>query len=995
MARGLLLVFTCFVTIFSCSIGLFGQNTYIFKNNNIKNKTFINNSYAVVSDFVLNKNNTPIAANMIDEIDTLAPQVSISGSCSDYLINFTEKRNGSINDNPKQLDQGVSQTPSIISNRNFNSQIDFFEEPDGIFKSLPIKYNYNFKLHVLDITKNAKIVFGITDCAGNVVVDSIEYSAEHFKIFPDNINFGITRFESDSLLSIIITNTSYTPILITDIKTKYDKFYSLLPNQISKPGRSLLPSDTCMFWIKFSPKLNTNGVKRFLDSLIISTECFANSYLLYGEGGEPVIYVEDWDAGTVDFPSNKCLQGGLSILNIGNMDLVINKIEFISDSGPFSISDNLIPSLPLSIKPNGKVFLDTMCFNPSSPGAFRTKVLISSNAKVFKNYSIWSGQLNHLGPVINNCNFNSKRVNTSNKAYIEITNSGSTPFTINDFLFENGLRNSDDGSFKIINIDCKLPAKIFPVAMSSGECVKIRVEIEFKPVTDSIYNDIKLFPIFDTNDIIHDSIYAMLDGTGTLPNFETNDIKFQNSAVLDTYHKDIKQIELSNPSKSADLKIKKIQWADSSNIMNEEFEIDTEFFNCDNIDLGSKKEFNVRFIPRGIGDRKAIIEVIHDAVIGDGISSDENYSPEIVSQIILLGKGIDDGFTANGVDFGDQCRCSEPIKSVFITNKSKIENLEISSLEFEPKYSNIFQILDDSKNIIIAPGITKEIQIKFIPKLMDENQCQAKLTINNLVNDTSIIVQASCYFTNIELSMPKLENMKAGMITNSDNQEFPIKIKKMSHNWTDAEIIGFSFEIAYNPVCWKFLDIKKGNALSDDWIITQTEVDKTSENEFKLKISAKGDAPISNDGELLKPEFWIMLSDSSIFHPKFENVSFLERDNCIKYQCINGEIIQSSCLLDLRNVMINDLKYELILPSPHPVTEDSFILKYSVGLNNSHTLIEIINSIGEIVKVLVDNIENTGDYSVKVNANQLSPGAYTIRMMSGPFKDAKSIIIVK
>lgn len=78
-------------------------------------------------------------------------------------------------------------------------------------------------------------------------------------------------------------------------------------------------------------------------------------------------------------------------------------------------------------------------------------------------------------------------------------------------------------------------------------------------------------------------------------------------------------------------------------------------------------------------------------------------------------------------------------------------------------------------------------------------------------------------------------------------------------------------------------------------------------------------------------------------------------------------------------------------PNPfNPSTEISFSLAKS-----SFVIMEIYNSLGQKVVVLINNKMNSGSYKVKFNASNLSSGIYYYKIQAGEFQSVRKMLLLE
>ena len=87
------------------------------------------------------------------------------------------------------------------------------------------------------------------------------------------------------------------------------------------------------------------------------------------------------------------------------------------------------------------------------------------------------------------------------------------------------------------------------------------------------------------------------------------------------------------------------------------------------------------------------------------------------------------------------------------------------------------------------------------------------------------------------------------------------------------------------------------------------------------------------------------------------------------------------------------IKYQLKQNYPNPFNPFTLI-KYSIPKNGMVTL-KVYDILGKDVMTLVNENQKSGDYSIKVNASNLSTGVYLYRLESGKYSASKKMILLK
>lgn len=78
----------------------------------------------------------------------------------------------------------------------------------------------------------------------------------------------------------------------------------------------------------------------------------------------------------------------------------------------------------------------------------------------------------------------------------------------------------------------------------------------------------------------------------------------------------------------------------------------------------------------------------------------------------------------------------------------------------------------------------------------------------------------------------------------------------------------------------------------------------------------------------------------------------------------------------------------------YPIGNEEVNMQYSIG-KYGETRISIIASDGIIVRELVNEFKNEGQYSIRIPIEQLHSGVYFIEIRSGEFRDLQKIVIVR
>lgn len=942
-----------------------------------------------------------MAINKLDETDTLPPQIYIAGGCGLYPVDATELRNGKEGDDPRQIDQGIVEV-TLLDDLSNNFLPPRILQPNP-FRPHPPVYEMKFEIEVKDKYQDGYAVFAVIDLVGNVGLDSIKYYADSLKLKPEIVDFESVRLGKSKEINAILRSHSDADINIKNIHIKNGTNFTLLePN----PANDFIitPNGEIGLKIRYTPTVEkVNPQDGDIDSIIVETNCLRYSWLLKGRGVVPRIRVEDWNAGTIGVNKTKCKTAstgrGLEIYNPGSDTLVISKIYNVA--APFELSDPVEPPLPIFVPPLKFVYLYDICFKPTQTGNYSIDVVFENNGEGPDSISNWRGIAQSPGPFITDFDWERKRVKTIHRANVYVKNSGDAPVNFTGVR----LGDQNENNFRIIHDEIsprpQPSVRIFPLTSGQRDTMVV-VPVEFEAQSEW-QKEIAIYAEFLPEDGLHkDSVFNYLRGFGTEPKIKLTGYEFQPPVLLGKEHPVTGEVIIESTSETADLNVEAIRWTAPQSVIDFEW-LDSPPSNI-TIKTGEPLRLRVKFTPASLdGDivsgyvlRKNMVEVISDR--GPGPVSDLPRSDNAE----VIGYTYDEGIIISKIDFGSVLRCDMPEDKFLIENPMATQEIFIEKVELSSGDVSAFEIINYPE--IIIPGNMDYVRVRFNPsslpyrtgKFLAEVKVSYKYSVGGSAFDTTTTVEGTTYQVPVRLSMREMRGLAPGIITINNPptypfQDFDVDIKSTS--WSDAYVTDFEFEIEYNKKWMKYHNEIRVGEVINNWQVTAEEVLVGAEM-AKLVIKGNGPGRIASDGVLVKPVFQLLLSDSSHFTPQFGNIKFNSRDYCVVPSGIPASIHLETCVQELRNILISKTPYSLSEIEPNPAMSGSVAINYGVGLSG-HTLLEIINSSGEIVKTISDGFKEAGSYSFAVQTSELSSGIYYIRMKSGQFIDVKKLVIAK
>jgi len=915
-----------------------------------------------------------MAINKIDEVDTLPPVLIKIGECGSYIYTATEYRNGQLDDNPRQIDQGVASVELIEGSYNYELKIT---RPNP-FITYPPVYEVEFTLNLIDKSKDGFAKFIVTDLYGNFTIDSVSFEAVNLSISPAELNFGNVRLNSTKTMTAVLKNESDSIVTIEGIKLKNGSVFQIISGG-APPQFVLGAGETHDIEIAYTPTTESIAETiRDKDSIEIITECDTNSWYLHGRGVIPKIMVEDWDAGAVLIGSRICKDyqtgTGLKITNTGTDTLLITNIKGIV--APFELSVPYTPTLPFKIAPKTDIWLISPCFVCSDSSLHSIDVTFESDAGSGDSISNWRGRGILPGPYVTPWDFGHLRVNSLREGKVYLRNQGNTAITVVGLKLRAGNLGFSIKPGSIFPEPTPgTPVELNPENAGSG-IVEIELTVVYNPQSEGNFTD-DVVAVFDEDENIPDgSIYNWVKGSAFLPKITLVGYEFLTPVLVGNTSTVQGNITIYSTSTSADLYVQEIRW---KNPAQNEFELVTPPPSDFVIPMGDSIKLPVIFHPTTQGKKVEPIQVVNDAAPAiDSI---------IVTEADVIGWTYMQGVQATDIDYGNIITCDTRMLSSTVSNTGDSDIL-IDSIEYWSGDIGNFVLTNTTFPIDIPSGESREIFFVFYPNKTGLSTAEIKIH-TNIEEDPIITLTGGGFEANLELSMTRYnasDKLAPGFIIKPQiSMELDLP--------QEAQITDVQFDIVYNSD-WMMYDnkIEKGGALDGTWSVTASE-QKVDDTFTKLTITCKGTNFINtNNGVIAIPSFFLLLSDTKEFEPTIENITVSSRDVCVNKTSNPGLVILNTCVIDLRSIVTSGVAYELFNIEPNPVTDNDLNIKYSLSFDG-FTKIELVKSSGELIGVLVNEERTKGIHELVVPISSLSSGSYLIHMTTGPFKDVKKFII--
>lgn len=937
----------------------------------------------------------------VDTVDVRPPLLSIYSDCGDCIITATDSRKLNLNKDSFQLDVGIRDIPVLLKTRSRNYQ-DIVIDP--IYTKDSIYYEMIFQLKVLNKFDTAFAVFFINDNANNlgrpnVKYDSVKYYPQLLKIDQKELNYGQVYLDSSLTKQVTINNVAGFDFLLREVSLRFGNSFKITTN-IGK-NYKFEDSKSLTIDIEYKPNREISSTNLYdIDTLIIRNECLVYRIPLVGQGVVPRIIVEDFDFDICEVGKSLCKDkisfpdgfDGLNVVNSGTGILKIHNYRFSPEITPFKLN-NPDPDLQSTqLFPSTSVNLKSLCFEPIQAGEFFAELILSNNSKGPDSIANLRGIAYNKGPYLKRLDFGERRVLSKSKAFVSIKNSDNKPY----YLYQ--LQLSENIGFRIMYEEMSLlpskenPIAIHPETSSSNVLKEYLIPIEFMP-TEEGFKEIKIFPKFIDNNIeLELPVFNYIRGTGILPTIQVMGHYFNGKTLVNTYHQDTGYVAIFSRSQFADLYIKSMKVFKQNDNSNDFVWVKTDFPKDTILKRNKSIKFPILFRPEESGDRILIIQVISDAVKGNGQNWDTTYAE-------VKGTGFNRILSVDPLNFKDVIHCDSSFGKLVVRNVSDTASTVVYDIIFETNEPNPFEF-DKSifltKNIVLHPRDTFAFDVKFKPYIENKFDYSVMTRVLSDYDTSTTFIRGNSHRYKVKIFSDTLNDGMPGMVTLDKKPDFigsNYNINIHSNSISKTNLDSIYFELLYHKNHFRFMNyIEKGNIIKN-WNVNFKE-EEIHKDTFKLSILCYGLTPITESGVLVTPAFMIMLGDTNGVHFKIRNVKYFDKEDCSIPEIKDGFINLSYCGEELRKIQISSHLYGFSIVNGNIISDNKLILAYNAALT-ANSFINIYNQFGERVHNNDLGILKSGRYINQIDLHSISSGIYFIQFISGPYSKTEKFIINK
>ncbi|MBM2813304.1 MAG: hypothetical protein HW421_66 [Ignavibacteria bacterium] len=920
---------------------------------------------------------TSAALADLERPDTVPPDPKWKLKCDGSLDGGL----GTITDMPN--DDSVRSNLSMITyqkDESFNYEFTYKDFVPGETRTT------SWSINVIDLSKDAKAVITFTDRRGNDTTIEINYYAVKLSIDPDNFDYGRIKLGEESTHNFNVINESeYGSVFVTRLEMASQGAQNFEILDLAPPF-TLGPKESKPFRVKF--KAVKEG-EDFRDSIRVGDTCvwFPKSFVK-AKVGQPIILVGDEPNLKVDadfgyVKVNESLRKSVHIRNLGSATLNITSAT--DPKLPATYRAAYKSKFPIQIPPNGDITFE-VDFSPKAELTYLDSIVFTSDATTVD----WVAPLKGIGIqaslIANGYNWGRKRITRPAFpiAPYEI-NQGDDPVIT--------LRNKGTAEVKVFDkkIIDDIKGAAFLFDRNGYNDVKI-------PANGELYNHCTFEPketgkhylkMSYDNDVLSPT-ETVLEGTGIVPVIKTYDYEFGTTVIKDMNNKQSQMISIDNSPLSV--------WSDGDDVTITDLiigpvgdEISTDgtnpsikegfWFDKAAIGLpkvlkpGEKLEFQAYFVAQHVNDHNATVTTVSDAL------------NEVTSK--WHGNGLSEGISFNG---GSLKLCIGSTDSIVVhvknTGTGKIDVTEIS---FDQPVTDVMIVSTKPFTLPGKSNVVYDIVIRYTPSTMMPSKT-VKLQLKNSSVDNPLVT------ANLTFEAVSYERNTVSSVNNHSvniGQQFTYDVTMQDIPEMDlAQVNELAVKVTFKDDFFRLDENNPYTLGSTDLSLSGFNVAPDPNSGGKgVSFTIK-----KNNGFFTKDAIKLFTMKYNAFLPYETDTKKITTQNqtsitsllapigtqCLKINSSSDTVAMGkTCVYDLRKIFTTSTHYALQEINPNPIGTEGADVKFSVGLDNSMTSIQIVNSAGAVISTPIYSDLSSGEYSFRLPVENMASGVYFINMKSG------------
>ncbi|HRP01635.1 MAG TPA: VWA domain-containing protein [Candidatus Kapabacteria bacterium] len=822
-----------------------------------------------------------------------------------------------------------------------------FYETDNFSGSLKIdRFNLNSKgKNDFWISKYSKIAQSVDISAAFSIVKQEPKFINNIYVFGDvvygdSVAHTLTKtIYNPFAVPVEITGYKFGAIADSDVKNDY----TLLTDII---GKKINPNDSIDLQIAFKPNY-TGPRNAWLD---ISSSCGSDIRLeIKGNGVCGGTSLPIYDFGDQNLKKAKKDTIKCAFKNISNVKLVVSPLVRGTNFSDYTLE---IPDYytvyngKITVNPNECLDI-IVTFNPKELGAREAYINFNVENPCKNSMMDLAGVGISSDISITSYDWSERRVKGNYPAQIQIKNNSE------------GIERIDSIKFADANyskyFDLKINPNDYPINIDANSIINI--DVQYNPILEQIDSaDIYCYIASRAEPLV-----AKLNGIGILPKLITNWTCGKEINIGDST---IATLTLENPSKSSILQINEIKF---ENIIEEFTFINPNDVLARTLNKEEKITIPVMFKPKANSPNTNNIFIYADDYDGQ---FKEQWK---LTKVNTSCDGLQIEF--NNIDFGNVILCSNNATNIILKNNSKSKDvtLYLDNAIFSQN-SDIFK-LNIAGNLQLNAGA--EI---ILPISMLASKLETFTSVLSIPNSANYAIEIN--ISGSSKNYVPSTTLKSAEYSVADIFSYPIDLD--IPQLKSGEINNVKLILNYDPYVIKYMDNSIKSSLAN-WMWTTNYLSNGN-----LEINGSGKINDNQKIQSFSLDFMVLLND------KHKTDITVKADYDCQIFDYDLSVITSSklCFNDNRIIVKNgQANFALKDISPNPIVENTNI-EFGLGFEVD-VQIDIFNSNGEKIESLVNNTLPSGYYETLLDTRNLSNGIYFVKMVAGPFKETKKIIILK
>ncbi len=919
--------------------------------------------------------------------DTLPPLQSLDSQCGSFHVKLMELRHmpqfsfedTRIADLAMITDTNDSRWPKPSYNYNF--QID----PAHPFT--PGDSVAYFILTVIDGSRDAYAAVWTTDRAGNDTVYEYAYHAPSLVTVPKSpFLYQPVIVSTDSCQTITLKNNTAKSITIGTAQVMGSAVggkFTVTPTAIN---RTLQSGDTVQLRVCFT---SLDTVQAF-DTLALQVGCLPFLYPMVGLGVTPQIYASDLDFGNVLVGDTACKQ--LTIKNVGNAPLVIDKNWLLHNSKEFSFEDT--SALPITIAP-GKSTSLFLCFHPDTTGTSTGRQDWGTNLLTPFQHSIKDTSFLTGVGVQAGLNWDRSKQEYTAQCDSEVIRmyllNTSSPQTGSSIIIQNiSITGADANEFSILRT--QVPSTTL-YQLDPG--ASIWVDVMFKPDLTKGYALRSAQIAASGKDLAH-------------PEHDFNPV-----------------ISFSGIVRHSNIRITPAAY-DFGTVPPNDALTTTVWIHNDGDTALTLNNVALTGTPSGIFTDSGFTpgQIIPP---GDSIPIVINGNSQVgtMQASLTVGGDCDTAkmatFTAfssrfaavpQGADYGNVYVCQDSTMIVSISNNDNSKNAFVDSVYIIDTLGTTgasqFTFTDGKQskgklNLAINPGQTIPFTVKYTPSINGGNG--AKIVFHLIIpendppdsNYVATLKGVGLHFANTVSARKNDVDTNYSVLPNN-TISVPITLAQAFD--PKAKVYGITYTLRYRRDMFVPEQVVTSGGLSGSTTQPVPVLDKTDPNYDLLTVTETSGSPIQGITTIANVVFLYVVNKDSTTPIQVQDLAFMnDKGNTVCWvskDSIPGTFVgQNECGdLTLRRSLegLPPVWVKSVVPNPAsgPAT-----VQYSLRENSKDISMELYDMLGNKVMTIASGAMASGDHTVNFDATELASGTYVLRLASGAYINSKRIVVQK